>query len=143
MRCYPTQDVNFYWEQKPSWYIHCPRPDLNWKAPYLQASHTIAIWNDLEGAKMEKIQKKDLYFPNWDSNRRRPEACLPLYYGTGNRFNRLEKASPIDYKCAPMPIDLQSARAVKQIEKKKNLESKKTKSNNKKSKAKSKMKGNK
>lgn len=131
MRCYPTQDVNFFWERKPGW-DRCSRPDQNWKAPHLQPVHTIHVWRDVEGAKMDKIEKKDLYFPDWNNNRRRPEACLPFYYCTGSRFIKLEKAGPIDYKCAAMPIDLQSAQIVRQKEKEENLKAKKEKAKNKK-----------
>uniref|UniRef100_A0A1A9V0R0 Uncharacterized protein n=1 Tax=Glossina austeni TaxID=7395 RepID=A0A1A9V0R0_GLOAU len=57
----------------------------------------------------KKPKQMDDGYENWPKTRIRTEACLPIYYCTGNRFIRLEKADPLGFKCAPLPISLAEA----------------------------------
>ncbi|KAI9580679.1 hypothetical protein GQX74_013587 [Glossina fuscipes] len=115
MRFWPIPDVDFYVETTPLWSRYCREPNIKWKAPKSQPPHEICYWRDLQGAKKKYIEDKDLLFKDWPKNRLRGPACLPLYYGVGNRFIRLEKAPPAGFKCAPVPLSLVEARKVKEI----------------------------
>ncbi|XP_037951863.1 uncharacterized protein LOC119684381 [Teleopsis dalmanni] len=112
MRFYPSSDPYFFVEVT-NWQRICRTPNKIWKYKDLSNVRTIQHWRDLEGAQMQIVEKKDLYFKEWMLSRIRPEACLPIYYCTGNRFIRLEKAFPAGFKCAPLPINLEAAREVK------------------------------
>ncbi|XP_061392810.1 uncharacterized protein LOC133328277 [Musca vetustissima] len=117
MRFYPNANISIYWEFNP-WNLYCRVPQKSWKRPSpLEGKHTIAYWRDINGSRMEKITQKNLHIPNWSISRIRSQACLPLYYGVGERFIRLEKAEPAGYKCSPMPLNLQEAREIRRQEK--------------------------
>ncbi|XP_065370581.1 uncharacterized protein LOC135962529 [Calliphora vicina] len=117
MRFYPNSDISNYWELTPAWSLYQHTPHKSWQRKPLQSKHIIAHWRDLDGVKMAKITKKDLYFKNWPKDRIRFEACLPWYYCVGNRFIRLEKAFPNNFKCTVLPMNLQEVRELKEHEK--------------------------
>ncbi|XP_059217726.1 uncharacterized protein LOC131994827 [Stomoxys calcitrans] len=113
MRFYANGDANIFWEFN-SWNLYARTPNKSWKSKTsMESPHIISYWRDLKGAKMESIKRNDLPIKNWSSSRIRPEACLPLYYGVGQRFIRLEKSSPAGFKCTEMPLNLQEAREIK------------------------------
>ncbi|XP_023292687.2 uncharacterized protein LOC111676038 [Lucilia cuprina] len=116
MRFYPNGDISNYWELPSNWSLYSHNPNTTWQRKPLQHKHTIAYWCDLEGGKMSEIKKKDLYLKNFSNTRIRGEACLPWYYCVGNRFIRLEKAFPHDFKCTVLPMNLQEVRAVNEYE---------------------------
>uniref|UniRef100_A0A1I8M1C0 Uncharacterized protein n=1 Tax=Musca domestica TaxID=7370 RepID=A0A1I8M1C0_MUSDO len=117
MRFYPNADISIYWEYN-SWNLYCRTPEKSWKRESpLEGKHTLAYWRDIEGSRMGKITNQDLAIKDWPESRIRPQACLPLYYGVGERFIRLEKAAPADFKCAEMPLNLREARELKRQEK--------------------------
>lgn len=117
MRLYPNADISIYWEYIP-WNLYCHSPEKTWKRKSsMEAKHAIAHWRDLEGARLTTVTKKLLNFKNWPISRVRSEACLPLYYGVGQRFIRLEKTAPADFKCTEQPLCLQEAREVKRLQK--------------------------
>lgn len=66
-------------------------------------------WIDSEGAKMRQVETDNLYFKDWPKNRIRPQACLGMLYATGYRFIRLTMAPPANFKCAPLPVNLETA----------------------------------
>lgn len=113
MRFYPTTDINFFYEMLPNWSLYCRTPRKSWKR-IISPPHTMYIYRDLEGAALKRVQQKHLYFDNetWTKSRIRYEACLPLYYGVGGRFIRLERAPPLGFKCSPRPINLKEVRAL-------------------------------
>ncbi|XP_061392809.1 uncharacterized protein LOC133328276 [Musca vetustissima] len=78
------------------------------------------IYRDLEAVTLSRILRKHLFVSNskWPKSRIRYEACLPLYYGVGGRFIRLERAPPLGFKCSPRPINLREAQALVEYEEK-------------------------
>uniref|UniRef100_A0A1B0G4H1 Uncharacterized protein n=1 Tax=Glossina morsitans morsitans TaxID=37546 RepID=A0A1B0G4H1_GLOMM len=57
----------------------------------------------------KKPEQMDEEYDNWPKSRIRLEACLPIYNSTGHRL-RLQRADPVGFKGAPMPISLAEAR---------------------------------
>ncbi|KAH8374413.1 uncharacterized protein LOC110182929 [Drosophila serrata] len=128
MKYYPNADVWFYVD-KPSCmnnYMKYP-PNHSWKINDKTTSRVMRYWRDSEGIKKPEIKLEDLYFTDWPKNRIRPQACLGLLYATGNRFIKLTKAPPAGFKCAPMPVNLATARIVNVMLKKKAKAEKKAK----------------
>ncbi|XP_039481904.1 uncharacterized protein LOC120445512 [Drosophila santomea] len=120
MKFYPDADV-WFCVDKPSClnsYQKYP-PNHSWKMRDQTTSRNMYYWRDIEGVKKTEIKLKDLYFTNWPKSRIRPQACLGLLYATGNRFIRLTKAPPSGFKCAPLPVNLATARIVKVLLRKK------------------------
>ncbi|KAH8258434.1 hypothetical protein KR038_011447 [Drosophila bunnanda] len=128
MKVYPNADAWFYVENPSSvnGYMKYP-PNHSWKINDTCTSRVMRYWRDSEGIKKPEIKLKDLYFTDWPKNRIRPQACLGLLYATGNRFIKLTKAPPAGFKCAPMPVNLETARIVKVLLKKKAKADKKAK----------------
>uniref|UniRef100_A0A1A9ZW54 Uncharacterized protein n=1 Tax=Glossina pallidipes TaxID=7398 RepID=A0A1A9ZW54_GLOPL len=58
----------------------------------------------------KKPKQREEEYDNWPKSRIRLEACLPIYYCTGHRFIRLQRAGPVGFKWAPLPISLAEAR---------------------------------
>ncbi|KAH8290898.1 hypothetical protein KR054_006862 [Drosophila jambulina] len=143
MKYYPDADVWFYVD-KPSCmdsYMKYP-PNHSWKINDQTTSKIMRYWRDSEGLKKADIKLEDLYFPDRPKNRIRPQACLGFLYATGNRFIKLTKAPPAGFKCAPMPVNLATARIKKaKAEKKAKKEEKAKKDAEKKAKDKDKGKG--
>ncbi|KAH8253305.1 hypothetical protein KR032_004696 [Drosophila birchii] len=111
MKFYPDADVWCYVE-KPSCmnnYIRYP-PNHSWKINDKTTSRVMRYWRDSVGIKKPDIKLEDLYFTDWSKTRIRPQACLGLLYATGNRFIKLTMAPPAGFKCAPMPVNLATAR---------------------------------
>lgn len=110
MRFYPTTDINFFYDHPPSWSLYCRTPHKSWKRKTPPPRY-MYIYRDLEAVKMSRIFRKHLFLSQqWPKSRIRFEACLPLYYGVGGRFIRLERAPPLGFKCSPRPINLREAR---------------------------------
>ncbi|XP_073819416.1 uncharacterized protein [Musca autumnalis] len=112
MRFYPTTDINFFYDHLPSWSLYCRTPKKSWKRK-IPPPRAMYVYRDLEGAAMARILRKHLFLSSqWPKSRIRYEACLPLYYGVGGRFIRLERAPPLGFKCSPRPINLREAQAL-------------------------------
>ncbi|KAH8308824.1 hypothetical protein KR059_002079 [Drosophila kikkawai] len=128
MKIYPNADVWFYVDVESGMnsYMKYP-PNHSWKINNKTTSREMRYWRDSEGIKKAEIKLEDLYFTDFPKNRIRPQACLGLLYATGNRFIRLTKAPPAGFKCAPMPVNLATARIVKTLLKKKARAEKKAK----------------
>ncbi|XP_030387529.1 uncharacterized protein LOC115634110 [Scaptodrosophila lebanonensis] len=116
MKYYPSPDISFYVD-KPSGWDHYLRygPHHSWKLPKadLPRSKVMYYWRDIDGAKLPEIKRKDLYFDKWPKTRIRPQACLGMLYATGYRFIKLTQAPPGNFKCAPLPVNLATARVLK------------------------------
>ncbi|XP_016957174.1 uncharacterized protein LOC108029438 [Drosophila biarmipes] len=114
MKFYPDADVWFFVDKPSCMNSYQKYPSKHsWKVRDKTIAREMHYWRDIEGVKKTEIKLKDLYFTNWPKSRIRPQACLGLLYATGNRFIRLTKAPPAGFKCAPMPVNLATARIVK------------------------------
>lgn len=115
MKIYPNADVSFYIDKNSCWGSYLKHgPNQHWKerAKPFEAKH-MYYWRDIEGTKLVEVKKKDLYFENPPKSRIRRQACLGMLYATGQRFIKLSMAPPVNFKCAPLPVNLQTARLVK------------------------------
>ncbi|KAH8401519.1 hypothetical protein KR009_006090 [Drosophila setifemur] len=118
MKFYPDADVWFMVDK-----VSCMNsyqkhpPNYSWKLQNKTTERVMRYWRDSEGVKMPQIKRQDLYFTNWPKNRIRPQACLGMLYATGYRFIRLTQAPPAGFKCAPMPVNLATARAIDEAKK--------------------------
>lgn len=111
MKIFPTADVNFYIE-KPSCSLLDGASDFRIQAVKPFTSKNMYHWRDIDGHKKTEIKVKDLYFEKYPKTRIRPQACLGMLYSTGFRFVKLSMAPPANFKCAPLPVNLQTARVV-------------------------------
>lgn len=115
MKFFPNADVWFYSDKGDCW-DSCIKhgPNYSWKPPVKPFKpKNMCYWRDKEGAKLVQVETKDLYFEKWPMSRIRRQACLGMLYSTGHRFIKLTMAPPLNFKCAPLPVDLQTARLVK------------------------------
>lgn len=132
MRFYPKKDIWFYVEYPETWGSYCKwPPNKSWKYGNKDFNnvHTIWYWRDLKGAKKKEIKMSDLYFEKWMYDRKRFDACLPIFYSVGNRFIAISKAFPTGFKCSPLPMSLAEVQEIKAqqraLEKQKREEEKK------------------
>lgn len=113
MKIYPNADVNFYIEKRVCNLLQddfhssklIPEKPFRPKNMY--------YWRDIDGHKKTEIKTKDLYFKKYPQSRIRKQACLGMLYGTGFRFIKLSMAPPVNFKCAPLPVNLKTAKKVK------------------------------
>lgn len=115
MKIYPNADVWFYVDKPGCWGSYQKYgPHHSWKLPGKEFTPKyMYYWRDTEGQKMRDVKRKDLYFDNWPKSRIRPQACLGMLYATGYRFIKLSMAPPAGFKCAPLPVNLVTAKHVK------------------------------
>lgn len=114
MKIYPNADVFCYVDKPVCWGSYLKHGlHYSWKLPikYFRPKN-MYYWIDSEGAKMTQVQTDNLYFKDWPKTRIRPEACLGMLYATGFRFIRLTMAPPANFKCAPLPVNLELAHKV-------------------------------
>lgn len=114
MKIYPNADVSFYTDKPGCWgsYIKYAA-NHSWKQPVKQfRPKNMFYWSDNEGAKMTSVKTEDLYLKNIPTTRIRPESCVGMLYGTGFRFVRLAMAPPANFKCGPLPVNLETAHEV-------------------------------
>lgn len=114
MKIYPNADVFCYVDKPGCWGSYLKHGlHYSWKLPikYFRPKN-MYYWIDSEGAKMTQVQTDNLYFKDWPKTRIRPEACLGMLYATGFRFIRLTMAPPANFKCAPLPVNLELAHKV-------------------------------
>lgn len=111
MRIYPDADISFSIDKPSKWGSYIKHsPNHSWKLPEKNIRpKNMYYWRDIEGSKKKVVESDDLYFQDWPDTRIRPQACLGMLYSTGFRFIRLLKAPPVDFKCAPLPINLEMA----------------------------------
>lgn len=111
MKIYPNADVSFYTDKPGCWGSYI-KYDVNhsWKLPVKKFSpRNMFYWTDKEGAKMTAVGTENLYLKGIPTTRIRPQACLGMLYGTGFRYIRLAMAPPANFKCAPLPVNLEKA----------------------------------
>ncbi|EDW60804.1 uncharacterized protein [Drosophila virilis] len=115
MKFYPNADVWFYVDKPGCWGKYQKyAPHHSWKLPIRPFTPKVMYhWRDFDGVKMAEITRKDLYFDKWPTSRIRPQACLGMLYATGHRFIKLSMAPPAGFKCAPLPVNLVTAKYVK------------------------------
>ncbi|KAH8418312.1 hypothetical protein KR222_009577 [Zaprionus bogoriensis] len=125
MKFYPNADVWFYVDKPGCWGKYLKHgPYHSWKLPVVNfRPKYMHYWRDIEGTKLQEVKRKDLYFDKWPKSRIRPQACLGMLYATGYRFIKLSMAPPAGFKCAPLPVNLATAKLVKaHLRKKKKAE---------------------
>lgn len=111
MKIFPTADVNFYIE-KSTCNLLDGASDCRRVLEKPFRPKNMYHWRDIDGHKKTEIKAKDLYFEKYPKTRIRPQACLGMLYSTGSRFVKLSMAPPANFKCAPLPVNLQTARVV-------------------------------
>lgn len=114
MRIFSNADVDFYVDKPGTWGNYLKHGvTYKWRQPVKRfRPKNINYWRDNVAAKKLEITTEDLYFKNWPKTRIRPQACLGMLYSTGFRFIRLSKALPAGMKCAPLPVNLDTAYTV-------------------------------
>lgn len=114
MRIYPDADVYFFVDKPGCWGSYMKHGSYySWKLPPNSIRpKNMHYWLDLDGLKKKVVNTEDLYFKDWPESRIRDQACLGMLYSTGFRFIRILMAPPANFKCAPLPVNLEMAHKV-------------------------------